>query len=163
MRRHILVLALAWSLTTVGCGQGADEDVTSNAPVIVNVSKDAIVVGETLEFFGRHFVKATSDTRVTAIDDRLRLNFKGIFIDTFGEKVQVDLSVSPNLSIDRDNPMQQTLAWRRVGPFNKPFTGDARIGRFEGTVSISRQSSNGDEVQSEPAPFVVKISEHFLH
>ncbi|MEE2786938.1 MAG: hypothetical protein VX589_06330 [Myxococcota bacterium] len=151
-------LAFTLSLVCIGCGNGDEALTASTSPVILKQSKQAVVVGETLEFYGRNFVNATPETRVSTIDDELRLKFEGVFIDQAGEQTRVNLAVRPNLSINRDDPSEQTLTWRRVGPFTNPFTGDARIGRFEGTASISRTSSEGPDVSSEPAPFELDIA-----
>ena len=90
MRLRMAVLALACGGLVIGCGSDEEQVATPAAPVILKQSKQAVVVGETLEFYGRNFVQATANTRVATIEDNLKLNFVGVFIDQAGEQTRVD-------------------------------------------------------------------------
>ena len=128
LRNSRLKAVLCSSLiTSMACftACGDIEEVDQVAPVVEATSQAVVVVGQTLEFYGRNFLKDE--------EGNSRLYFSGSFIDQFGRVSAVDFGVTPffgGQEIGEDG--RHILTWSRFGPFKNPFTGDARHGSFSG-------------------------------
>ncbi|MCB9541938.1 MAG: hypothetical protein H6703_05760 [Myxococcales bacterium] len=150
MRTRLLALSLCAALA--GC---ADEDppATAGPPVITEVSSSALVVGETVEFFGTGLLPEDG-----AAEHRLR--FTGTFEADDGERVPVDFAIAVAANAEQGNaaaPGRDVLTWRRFGPYHNPFTGDARIGTFRGDVRAIRTDEDGLTTEGRPAPVVLTV------
>lgn len=111
-------------LGAVGC---ADTPQAVNGPTITAISTNSLVLGETIEFFGHDFLHDDGGTT--------RVRFEGEFLASDGTVVPVhtDFAVAFN-GEELEGDKRQVLALPRFGPFNNPFTDDARIGTFTGKV-----------------------------
>ncbi|MCA9547773.1 MAG: hypothetical protein KC613_25390, partial [Myxococcales bacterium] len=109
------------------------------APELRAISSDNLVIGETVEFFGSHFLEGTAGTT--------RIRLQGEFVDHLGDRHAVDLTVPTvygGQEVDEaGNRGRQILTWSRFGPFANPFTGDGRRGTFEGTATPVAEASDG--------------------
>lgn len=142
----VAIMALFAGLA--GC---AEEDaVAPGTPVITDVSSQAIVVGETLEFFGHDILPEDIGD-----DARFTLRFAGDFETIDGDVLPVDYTIGAAYNAEEDG--RQILTVRRFGPFNNPFTGDARIGTFRGEVTAIREEGDGLLVEGQPAPVHLEI------
>jgi hypothetical protein len=124
-----------------GCGEV--EELDQVAPVVEATSQAVVVVGQTLEFYGRNFLKEDEGSS--------RLYFSGSFVDQFGRVSAVDFGVTPffgGKEIGEDG--RHILTWSRFGPFKNPFTGDARHGTFSGSVRVMNYHNDGT-VEEGPA------------
>ena len=122
---------------------GDIEEVDQVAPVIEATSQAVVVVGQTLEFYGRNFLKDDEGSS--------RLYFSGSFVDHFGRVSAVDFGVTPffgGQEVGEDG--RHILTWSRFGPFKNPFTGDARHGTFAGSVQVMNYYNDGT-VEEGPA------------
>ncbi len=140
-----LVAALAG---LAGCAE--EEAVAPGTPVITDVSSQAIVVGETLEFFGRDILPDDIGD-----DARFTLRFAGDFETIDGDVLPVAYTIGAAYNAEEDG--RQILTVRRFGPFHNPFTGDARIGIFRGEVTAIREEADGLLVEGQPAPVHLEI------
>jgi hypothetical protein len=122
----------------------------SKAPQIESVSHPLVVVGQTLEFYGRGLLA----------DDKGRsyLYAEGQFTDTLGQSNNVDLTIFPvygGKEIGDDG--RDILTWSRVGPFKNPFTRDARNGLFRGTIRVINEYNDGMVEEGQSTPFNLEI------
>ena len=156
MNHRYQMLALAIGVALSGCGD-SNELNAGAAPGLTGVSTNAVVVGQTVEFFGTDIIFQDDQGRIRLDEGRIRLHFKGTFYATDESISNVDVMVNPTVSHDAANPSEQILTWRRFGPFANPFTGDARIGRFEGTVAAVRQDDDGTETRTTRMPLELDI------
>ena len=131
INRLIILSVLAW-----GCSDPLPAQ-DPNQPVITDVSSYAVVVGETIEFYGSNFMLKNED-------EQIKLRFEGTFAGQDGSSTEVDLWVSPSVNQEAGDDGRDILTWRRVGPFANPFTGDASVGQFAGYVTVVRQQQSGD-------------------
>ena len=132
-------------ITSAACftACGDIEEVDQVAPVIEATSQAVVVVGQTLEFYGRNFLKDD--------EGNSRLYFSGSFVDQFGRVSAVDFGVTPffgGQEVGEDG--RHILTWSRFGPFKNPFTGDARHGTFTGSVQVMNYYNDGT-VEEGPA------------
>ena len=109
---------------TLGC---AEPPKALTGPTITAVSAQQIVLGETVEFYGHDFLYDGEGTT--------RVRFEGEFFAADGTVIAVhkDFAVAFN-GEEVDGELRQVIALPRFGPFNNPFTDDARIGTFTGKV-----------------------------
>ena len=151
MQRPINMLAFITMTLVMGCG---DDTLDSDAvgPELTGVSSNAVVVGQTVEFFGNDIILRDGNGRLVMDVGHIRLHFQGLFYATDGTQTNVDLMMRPSVSHSVANPSEQVLTWRRFGPFANPFTGDARIGRFEGTAEVIREDESGIVTKSARMP-----------
>ena len=130
-----LSLACLLSLSTLwGCGESTE--VAQEGPIVEATSEAAVVVGQTLEFYGRNFLKSAEGSS--------QLLFQGTFRDQYGRESEVDINVTPffgGQEIGEDG--RHILTWSRFGPFRNPFTGDARHGLFQGSVRVMNYHDDG--------------------
>jgi len=144
------VAALALSATACGDRIGDEvadgpnqESVERVTPQVEATSHALVKVGQTLEFFGRGFLKKSLGVS--------QLRFEGVFTDRLGLESSVDLSVTPLYGGQEiDGHERKILTWPRVGPFRNPFTRDERNGVFRGTVQVINSYDDGF-VDSGPA------------
>ncbi len=150
LRRHSsTLLALGAALACLaGCAE--DDAVAPGTPVITDMSSNAVVVGETLEFFGQAFLPDDAEDGA-----RFRLRFVGTFTTVDGDTVPVDFAIGAAYNAEENG--RQILTWRRFGPFHNPFTGDARIGTFTGEVSAIREEADGLFVEGLPAEVALEV------
>ena len=108
----------------LGC---AEPPKALTGPTITAISAQQIVLGETVEFFGHDFLVDGEGTT--------RVRFEGTFYATDGNVIPVhhDFAVAFN-GEEVEGELRQVIALLRFGPFNNPFTDDARIGTFTGKV-----------------------------
>ncbi|MCA9539765.1 MAG: hypothetical protein KC620_12800, partial [Myxococcales bacterium] len=135
MRRLLLPLGCAALFTACAA---EEEAAPGAASVITDVSASSVVIGETLEFFGEGFVP---EDRLTDPDAELQVHLRGTFAARDGERVPVDLHLPA--AFNAIDARHQILTVRRFGPYANPFTGDARLGRFEGKASVVRETDEG--------------------
>jgi hypothetical protein len=124
-----LLLGLLW-----GCGESTE--IETSGPIVEATSQAAVVVGQSLEFYGRNFLKNEEGSS--------QLLFQGTFTDQYGRESVVDLNVAPffgGKEIGEDG--RHILTWSRFGPFKNPFTGDARHGMFQGNVRVMNYHEDG--------------------
>ncbi|MBV69920.1 MAG: hypothetical protein CMH52_01100 [Myxococcales bacterium] len=156
MQRPISTLAFITLAVFIGCGEDT-LDQGAAGPELTGVSSNAVVVGQTVEFFGNDIILRDGNGRMLMDVGHIRLHFQGVFYATDGTQTNVDLMMRPSLSHSVTNPSEQVLTWRRFGPFANPFTGDARIGRFEGTAEVIREDESGLVTKSARMPLEMEI------
>jgi hypothetical protein len=134
-RSRLLSTLLLGASFVLACGES--EELNSEVvPVVEATSQAVVVVGQSLEFYGRNFLKDGEGSS--------RLSFTGSFTDQFGRVSSVDFGVTPffgGQELGEDG--RQILTWSRFGPFRNPFTGDARHGVFSGTVQVMNYHEDG--------------------
>ncbi|MGB0647461.1 MAG: hypothetical protein ACPGQS_09825, partial [Bradymonadia bacterium] len=140
---------LILGIVMAGCSDPLPEQ-DPDQPVISDVSTYAVVVGETIEFYGANFSKDSED-------DQIKLRFEGTFRSLDGSEQPVDLWVTPSINKEAGEDGRDILTWRRVGPFTNPFTNSATVGQFVGYVTAVRQQQSGDWSSSEPRPFELDV------
>ncbi len=152
MRTRLLAPALS-VFALAGC---AGEDAVAPAPLITDVSSNAVVVGETIEFFGTDIIAPDG-----ALDADFRLRFDGVFEASDGEKIPVDFTIDVAANAEAtpgSNALgRHVLTWRRFGPYHNPFTGDARLGTFRGDVTPIRTDADGLTTEGEPRALVLEV------
>jgi hypothetical protein len=134
IKSTFLCALLASAGLLVACGDL--EEVDDYSPVIEATSQAVVVVGQTLEFYGRNFLSEGEGSS--------RLFFSGSFTDQYGRISPVDFGVTPffgGKEVGEDG--RHILTWSRFGPFRNPFTGDARHGVFNGTVRVMNYHEDG--------------------
>ncbi|MBM4290362.1 MAG: hypothetical protein FJ138_02075 [Deltaproteobacteria bacterium] len=113
-------------------------------PRVESTSSAVVVVGQTLELFGRGFLRPEEGVS--------RLRFEGSFTDSYGATAPVTLTVTPLFGGEETleagaagaaGDTRQILTWSRVGPFKNPFTSDARHGVFRGAVQVLNERADG--------------------
>jgi hypothetical protein len=156
MQRHFIALAFIWAGAVSGCSEELSADPVG-IPALTGVSTQAVVVGQTIEFFGNDIVLRDENGRLLLDAGKIHLQFQGRFFATDDSVLNVDITINPSVSHAIDNPNDQVLTWRRVGPFVNPFTGDARIGRFEGQVNIVREDQDGLVTKSGKLPMELEV------
>lgn len=115
---------------------GDQLELESEGPIVEATSEAVVVVGQTLEFYGRNFLKEG--------EGNSQLHFQGKFVDQYNREVATDLRVNPffgGQEVGEDG--RHILTWSRFGPFKNPFTGDARHGVFQGTVRVMNYYQDG--------------------
>lgn len=119
-----VVALLGAGALALGC---AEPPKALSGPTITAISAQQIVLGETVEFFGHDFL----------YDDEgnTRVRFEGQFFAADGNVIPVhhDFAVAFN-GEEVEGDLRQVVALPRFGPFNNPFTDDARVGTFVGKV-----------------------------
>ncbi|MCB9537747.1 MAG: hypothetical protein H6704_15960 [Myxococcales bacterium] len=138
MRRPNLALtAFALAALAAGATGCADpqESEDPTTPQVEALSATDVVVGETVEFYGRNFLHGDEGST--------RLRFVGTFTAADGEDIPVDFAINPTFGGTDEAAGTQILTWSRFGPFANPFTGDARPGRFTGQVVPLTDAADG--------------------
>jgi hypothetical protein len=144
--------SLLAGMITLGSTWGCNDQIAyeEEGPVVEATSQAVVVVGQTLEFYGRNFLKEGEGTS--------QLHFKGKFTDQYGRELTSDLRVNPffgGQEIGEDG--RHILTWSRFGPFKNPFTGDARHGVFQGTVQVMNYYSDGTVEEGPEQPLNLQI------
>ena len=135
-------------ILVAGCSDELS-DIDPNQPFITDVSHHAVVIGETIEFFGGQFASESVEST--------RLRFNGTFLTRGGDEVPVDLWIRPGVNREAGDDGREVLTWRRVGPFANPFTGGSEIGRFTGYVTVVSELTDGGTATSERRPYELDI------
>lgn len=126
-----------------------------SGPRVEQSSSGVVVVGQTLELIGQGFLSPQEGVS--------RLYFSGQFIDAAEQTSPVELTVTPTYGGEvlyeeaAGELERQILTWSRVGPFNNPFTRDARHGRFTGTLQVLNSYLDGLEERGPAVPFNLNI------
>ena len=130
-----LLIAIYFSCLP-GCTTSGIGEEQSNKPIILEVDKAQVVIGETLFFRGQGLFNQNQGVT--------RLNFIGDFISETGEKYSVDITVTP--LFDGEDEDSQLLRWSRVGPFAHPFIKgkDPEVGQFRGQVYPINVPNDGE-------------------
>ena len=149
MRTRTL-MSLTLLLFSVGCADETDT-LEVGTPVITGISAQSVVIGETLEFFGNAFLSDED-----GMDAVIRLQFMGNFEGADGTVTPVNLQL-PGVHNEEADTGRQIVTIRRFGPYQNPFTRDARVGIFRGDVQIIRESANGTVVTGDKSPLVLNI------
>ncbi len=150
MTGRSLALLVCGTLLSLGCSEELGTE--STAPIISGISSDAVVVGETLEFFGRNL----AEEQATEFGD-IKLRFRGQFVHQNNTETDVDFEVTPSINREAGEDGRDVLTWRRVGPFANPFTNDASTGFFRGTVMIVQQDQDGNLVTGDETELELKV------
>ena len=133
IKRMLCVLCCVM-MTAWACGDQVEFE--ESGPIVEATSQGIVVVGQTLEFYGRNFLKEG--------EGNSQLHFQGRFVDQYGRESETDLRVTPffgGQEVGEDG--RHILTWSRFGPFKNPFTGDARHGIFQGTVRVTNYYEDG--------------------
>ena len=129
--RYLLISALSFALA---CSEAPEQD---NGPALRSVSSQALVVGQTLDFYfsGVQFDK-NRDYRVF---------FDGVFQSDNGstETVLASQKVIEDGYLVNGSDTFSALRLSRFGPFKNPLSDSRRPGRFDGTVSVFEIDSTG--------------------
>jgi hypothetical protein len=120
-----------------GCGE--DVVVDPNAPVILELDQQEVVVGESLFLYGKNFSEEAYQRNLVYFD--------GQFIDDLGQVEDVSRSFQPLIvgEIDRAGELLQVLRVNRFGPFRNPLNTTGRPGVFRGKITALVADDNGDE------------------
>lgn len=160
----VALVAIALTGQVLACAEEAVEETDSRVPQVTMVEKSALVVGETLNFFGENFLDPA--------DGKTKLTFEGTFYWTDGSGQPVPEKVAPftiaplydELATDAEVnnvPLQsgaQMLRWNRFGPFEVPFgTTGNRTGVFKGTVTAVNHFEDGTTEASVPTEISIEI------
>lgn len=145
----ILVLALLVScLNACSTDQGRDP----NAPIVLEIEQQEIVLGESLYLYGRNF----SDE----VFKHNFVHFEGTFTDDRGNTEEVSISFKPIIESDVKwrGQQAQLLRINRFGPFKNPFISTGRPGRFFGMIRAVVADDNGDQsIDLEPKNFQLTV------
>jgi hypothetical protein len=143
--RRVWVLLIA--LNFVAC---QEEQVAKDGPVVTETSSKAVVVGQTVEFYGKRFLKEK--------EGKTRLIFDGVFQDIYGNAREVNL-IAPTFYGGREigEDGREILTWSRFGPFSNPFTKDKSLGLFKGTVQVENEHKDGTIELGAPAEFALEV------
>ena len=136
---------------------------TALTPSVEAIEKDAIVIGETLYFYGENFLRPE--------DGQTYLVFEGKYVWSDGE-TDVHEQIAPftikglydgefpdGATIGDMDLVEgaQVLRWNRFGPFEVPFGGQGRKpGVFEGTVRAFNVTVEGEEYE-DATPLDVRL------
>jgi hypothetical protein len=134
MRRFVVLVASASLFAACADDPPAEPD----GPRVTGISKRRVVVGETVEFYGRGFAEGDAGTT--------RLRFEGEFIDDAGHRKPVksfEITPVPDGTIGEGDAPQQVLRWSRFGPFGNPFDTEGRPGVFDGVVIAENIGPDG--------------------
>jgi hypothetical protein len=150
-KKSFLGIGLVLSLLAGGCLPPEEE--TLIQPVVQELSEDAVVLGQTLYFYGQNFLTGGSDG-VTL------LNFKGTYQCDNGQSVSVDFSVTPlyDGKLLRDEEEFDVLRWSRFGPFSVPFEGAQCTGVFRGQLTATNYLPNGLEITGESDILTLRVA-----
>ncbi len=127
-------------------------EVDPDAPVVLELDQQEIVVGESLYFFGKNFSEETYK--------RNYVHFDGVFADDQGNREEVSLSLSPIIEaeVSRKGNVVQRLRVNRFGPFKNPFISSGRPGTFNGVVRAIVADDNGEDyVDLQPRSFALNV------
>jgi len=121
----------------------------STAPVITAIDREAVVIGETLNFRGERLLSDDEGT--------VKLNFIGTFVTDDGARLPVDTTITT--LYDGESDGAQFLRWSRVGPFQHPFMKGEQVktGSFEGQVYPINISVEGEATYGEPHEMSLKL------
>lgn len=151
------VVALAIGISA--CGERIGDQVDSKGteteeritPQIEATSHAIVRVGQTLEFFGKGFLKKNQGVS--------QIHFEGVFTDQLGRENSVDLTVTPLFGGQEiDGHQRKILTWPRVGPFRNPFTRDERNGVFRGTIQVINTFDDGFMDSGPAVPMNLEIA-----
>ena len=141
--RYLLISALSFALA---CSEAPEQD---NGPALRSVSSQALVVGQTLDFYfsGVQFDK-NRDYRVF---------FDGVFQSDNGstETVLASQKVIEDGYLVNGSDTFSALRLSRFGPFKNPLSDSRRPGRFDGTVSVFEIDSTGEPQSLKPNAFAI--------
>ncbi len=148
LRFSLLLLLLSFCLAC------AEENPDTSEPQISSISTHDLVIGESLEFFGRNLPYGE--------EGQTRLRFLGQFSTTEGNVEQVNVTLSPTfngLIGDEETELgqKQALILSRFGPFQNPFTGSHHSGQFEGKVYPVTETEEGEIFVGEGMDLSLKV------
>jgi hypothetical protein len=136
-RRGFLVLMLGLLAGALGCADEAP--LPQGGPVVVELSKSSLVLGESLFLYGRGFAKEDSE--------RTRLTFVGTFFGDDGSEAEVNFSIfGLEDGVTNDAEQLDVARWSRFGPFENPF-GVNTTGVFRGSIFATVVRADGTEVR----------------
>ena len=127
--RFILIaLVSIIAVWSTACSTKQDRD--PNAPVVLELDQQEIVVGESLYLYGKNF----SDEAY----QRNYVHFDGVFTDDRGNREEVSMSFQPIIEADVlwKGQEVQRLRISRFGPFKNPFVSTGRPGQFFGMIRL---------------------------
>ena len=149
-RFTLVALVSAMFMWITACSTQQDRD--PNAPVILELDQQEIIVGESLYLYGKNF----SDEAY----QRNYIHFEGIFSDDLGNREEVSMSFQPIIEADVQWKGQnvQRLRVSRFGPFKNPFISSGRPGQFFGMIRAVVSDDNGDNfVDLQPKNFELNV------
>jgi hypothetical protein len=138
MRNFSRLTVLSSLVFCLACSEAIVEE---NGPALRSVSTNALVIGETLDFYfsGVEFTN----------DRTYRVFFEGNYRSDNGsiEPVQASQKVIEDGYLAQGNESFSALRLSRFGPFTNPLSDSGRPGRFDGTISVLETDEYGDVTQ----------------
>lgn len=132
------------ALAFTGCASEAD--INANAPKILEIHSNQLVVGESLYLFGENL---QADARFIH-----KLYFEGVYVSDQGQQSEVSLSIQPiyDGEVELNGKIYQRLRLSRLGPFRNPFSATGRPGVFKGTIRAVLEDERMGEVMADLQP-----------
>jgi hypothetical protein len=133
----------------------SDAVLEENGPTLRSVSSNALVIGETVDFY---FSGIDFDQ-----DRAYRVIFEGNYRSDDGsiEPVQASQKVIEDGYLAKGNDSFSALRLSRFGPFTNPLSTSGRPGRFDGTITVLETDEYGtvsSVVESQTLALVVEPS-----
>ncbi len=135
----VLGVILVSLLLAGACTDGVEDVPLGGGPQVTGLSKQSVVIGETVEFYGNGF-RGTDDREGVT-----RLTFQGTFQSDSGDSADVDFTFTPIYDGLLDNT-RDVLRWSRFGPYENPF-GMGTTGTFRGKVLATNINEDGTMVK----------------
>ena len=132
------------ALALTGCA--TEGDINADAPRVLELHSQELVVGESLYLFGENL---EAEARFIH-----KLYFEGVYINDRGQQDEVSLSIQPiyDGEVERDGRTYQRLRLSRLGPFRNPFSASGRPGVFKGTIRAVLEDERMGEVLADLQP-----------
>jgi hypothetical protein len=147
---RLFAIALLGVALMQACSTSQPRD--PNAPTVLELDQQELVVGESLYFYGKNFSEESYQ--------RNYIHFDGMFTDDRGNQEEVSLSLSPIVEaiVNRKGEEVQRLRINRFGPFKNPFITSGRPGTFNGVIRAVVSDDNGDDyVDLQPRNFALTV------
>jgi hypothetical protein len=152
MKSHLIFIAMVSALLMLTAACSTEQERDPNAPIVLELGQQEIVVGESLYLYGKNF----SDE----IYQHNYVHFDGVFTDDRGNREEVSMSFQPIIEADVNWKGQdvQKLRISRFGPFKNPFITSGRPGQFYGMIRAVVSDDNGDNyVDLQPKNFQLSV------
>ncbi|MBU1897870.1 hypothetical protein KKB55_08995 [Myxococcota bacterium] len=143
------ILALLSTLPLLACSNAAPEE---EATGIVQLSKQELMIGETLEFYGYGLEE----------EDEILVLFEGEFRADDGQAIPVSKALRPirdgQVQLSGDERTLSVLRLSRFGPFTNPLAPTLRPGTFYGTVTAVVEGADGLVTRHAPHELTLKVA-----
>ena len=136
---RVTVGLIAIAVTVSACAD--PKQVDDEGPAITGLSNQNLVIGETLNLYGRNLRPGP--------DEKTRIRFIGTFEADDGSAETVDYVLEPIFDgyEDDSDVSREVLRISRFGPFGNPFSANDRPGIFRGRVVAEKIDSTGRGVR----------------